>query len=82
MFNQGDRWIVCDNTLKGLSIYTTVNYSDILSESIIIKVNTIESASYLGFNTCVSFVKRFIGLKDVRIQTPYQLLKRLQAWDY
>jgi len=80
MFNQLDKWIVLDHSVNKLEAYTISDYSDILSESLVIKVKTIEAVSYFSLNTCVSFVKRFIGLKDIRIQTPYQLFKRLSLW--
>ena len=79
MFNQLDKWFVLDHSVNKLDVYTISDYSDILSESLIVKVNTIEAVSYFGLNTCVSYVKRFIGLKDIRVQTPYQLFKRLAS---
>lgn len=81
MMQDRGTWLVLDNSVNRFAAYTISDYSDILSKSIIIKVKTIESVSYFGLNTCVSFVKRFIGLKDIKVQTPYQLFKRL-SWDF
>lgn len=33
----------------------------------------------LGFFTCVEFIKRIVGIHDVKVITPYQLYKKLQV---
>lgn len=35
----------------------------------------------VGFFTCVEFVKRVLGIRSMRIQTPWQLYKHIQKED-
>lgn len=72
-------WVVYDKAVNKDDIFIVPNYSDILSESLILKVKCKDqSPSLFAINTCVGTVKRMIGMKDWRIQTPYQLFKELQ----
>lgn len=73
----GSNYIVLDNSIGNLSVFTVTTSSDILSESYVIKAKSSERLSYVNFNTCVSFVKQMIGIYNPFIVTPYQLFKRL-----
>lgn len=73
----GKDFIVMDNSIGKLTVFTVTSSNDILSESYIIKVKQREMTSYVNFNTCVSFVKQIIGINNPFIVTPYQLFKRL-----
>jgi hypothetical protein len=73
VFRDGDKW---------MKYNTTVDYVDISElieiNGIIVSTSKLESEGHpICLNTCVSAVKRFIGLRDNFILTPYQLYKRL-----
>lgn len=70
-------WVVLDQSTRGLIAFTRTDLADIISESIIVKVKCNKIERLISLNTCVSFVKRFIGIKSIFILTPYQLLKRI-----
>ncbi len=71
------RWIIYDNSVMGVSIFTVDSHGDIMHESIAIKVNLDSVGGYFNLNTCVSSVKAMIGITNPFIVTPYQLFKRL-----
>lgn len=51
------------------------------SDSIIVEYNTKECKmlrSIFGINTCVGVVKDILGIRNIMIQTPYQLYKYLK----
>lgn len=73
----GHNFIILDNSVGNLTAFTVTSSSDILSESYVIKAKLSERITYVNFNTCVSFVKRMIGINNPFIVTPYQLFKRL-----
>lgn len=73
------KWIVCNKSIDSLDLYTTDNHSDILSDSLVIKVNARQSkAGLITLNTCVGQVKRQLGIVNPFIWTPYQLFKYLR----
>jgi len=75
-------YVIWHDGEKWMKYNTTVDYVDIceLTEvgGIIIPITKQDTeGSPICFNTCVSAVKRYIGLRDKFIFTPYQLYKRL-----
>ena len=79
MWPDNDKIIVFDQAVNHTSIFTVDDHSDIIGKSIAVKVKvTTQHGSLFGLNTCVSSVKRLIGLKCMFILTPYQLYKRLK----
>lgn len=78
MWVDGGKWISYDTDVDKVDICTVNNMGDIIDEAHVIKIKKqkIEGGIF-GLNTCVGSVKRFIGLKDNLILTPYQLYKRL-----
>jgi len=80
MWPDRGKWIVLDQSVNKTSIFTVSNQSDILGKqsSLVIKCAVNEQdVSYFQFNTCVSMIKRQIGLNAPLVFTPYQLYKRL-----
>lgn len=78
VWNDGNKWISFNESVDNVDICTASSMGDIIDEAHIIKIKrqTVEDG-ILSLNTCVSSVKKFIGLKDNLILTPYQLFKRL-----
>jgi len=71
-------WVAFDKNIDRDDIFISKEINDIIAESLVVRVPVKEMPGRLiGINTCVSAVKRRIGLKDWKIQTPYQLFKRL-----
>lgn len=77
MWEDKGQWIVYDKSVVKTSIFTVTNHSDIIAQSIVIKVNSNPTVSYFNLGTCVSSVKEMIGIRNPFILTPYQLFKRL-----
>ncbi len=78
MWNDGNHWLCYDTDIDKVDICTASSMGDIIDESYVIKTKTKNiEGGLIALNTCVSSVKRFIGLKDRFILTPYQLYKRL-----
>lgn len=77
IWNDRGQWIGIDNSIDDLSIFTIDNPNDILNESLVIRKDINQIYWPMGFNTCVSLVKRVLGIRNPFIQTPYQLLKRI-----
>lgn len=75
MWPDGDRWLVVDRAVNKTSVFTLNDRSDIIGK--VVRVPVKDSISYIGLDTCVSSVKRLIGLNNIFIQTPYQLYKRI-----
>ncbi len=82
LFRDGKNWLMYDTTIDTVDICTPSGVSGIISESVAIKVARKDTeGSVFTLNTCVGSVKRFIGMRDKLIFTPYQLYKRLIKWD-
>lgn len=78
LWKADNQWFRYDSSVDSVDICTVSNLSDIIDESFIIRVKKQDTEGrILSLNTCVSSVKRFIGLRDSFILTPYQLFKRL-----
>ena len=78
MWNNGNNWICYDTDIDKVDICTASSMGDIIDESYIVKVKKQKvEGGLIVMNTCVSSVKRFIGLRDRFILTPYQLYQRL-----
>jgi hypothetical protein len=73
----GKNIIAYNKSISSSQIYTISNLGDIMSKSIVLKVDKLNSYGLFGLNTCVGIVKRYIGLSNPLIFTPYQLYKRL-----
>ena len=72
------KWLVVDQSLNKLTIFAITEYSDIIKPNdIIVKIDNNYSCGLFAFNTCVSLVKRYAGIRNPFILTPYKLLKRL-----
>ena len=70
-------WMAYDHSINELSVFTVDNPSDIIKESRIIKLKMNQICWTWGLNTCVSSVKRIVGINNPFILTPYQLFKRI-----
>ena len=70
-------WLITEGGIRGLSSYRITSKDGIMSKSLVVKVNIEKATSYISLTTCVSDVKRVIGLKAPFVFTPYQLYKRL-----
>lgn len=85
----GKLWHVVDPNMSHLNIYlaSTEEHQSIeslagMSCTVIDVVQDIDNNrinSTLGYNTCVDTIKRLLGIKNVFIQTPYQLFKYLEV---
>lgn len=81
----GDFWICIDPSVSHVDVQ--LYWRDLTIEDIVGKpctivrvhksINPVQINSTLGYNTCVDTIKRLIGLKRFRIQTPYQLYRYL-----
>ena len=78
VFPDKGKWVVYDQAVNHTSIFTLDNINDILATSIIVKAEANQVGWYYGLNTCVSAVKRLIGINNPFILTPYQLYKRIK----
>lgn len=81
MWPDNNRWIIYDHSINGITIFTVESVSAILAESRVIKIEANQTGWTFGLNTCVSSVKKLIGINNPFILTPYQLLKRLGKWE-
>lgn len=77
LWNDRGQWFVYDHSINELSVFTVDQPSDIIGQSLVIKTKINQTCWTWGLNTCVSSVKRIIGINDPFILTPYQLLKRI-----
>ena len=79
LWPDGDNILVYDVAINHVTIFTAKSHSDIIGESIAVKVKVNPQHGRLfSLNTCVSSVKRLIGLRSMFVLTPYQLYKRLR----
>ena len=77
MWPERGEWLIVDQAINGTSIFTTSDVSDIIEQSIVVKVKVKDKCALFSFNTCVSSVKRLIGVNNPFVLTPYQLYKRV-----
>ena len=78
IWQDNGQWLKYDVSVDDVGICTVSDLSDIIDEMYVIKTEKQSTeGSVFGFNTCVGSVKRYIGLRDKFIFTPYQLFKRL-----
>lgn len=82
MWPECGKWIIYDQSVNAISIFTVDSVDAILAESIIVKAEANQVGRYYGLNTCVSAVKKLIGINNPFILTPYQLYKRIRQWDF
>lgn len=78
MWPEMGKWIIYDNSVNGISIFTVDSVGAILADSKIIKREADQIGWIFGINTCVSSVKKLIGINNPFILTPFQLYKRLK----
>ena len=72
------RWQVYDHSVSRIGIFTVDSLNDIIAKSIVVKVDANQTGWTFGLNTCVSSVKKLIGIKDPFLLTPFQLYKRIR----
>lgn len=72
------RWLVIEQTMEELQVYTIDDYSDILSNSIVVYCEHTGKKPNIILNTCVGIVKSIVGINSLRVQTPLQLYRYLQ----
>jgi len=76
MWADCDRLLVVDQSVNKTSVFTRDSDSDIIGELVRAKVG--DGGKLLGLNTCVSSVKRILGITNPFILTPYQLYRTLK----
>lgn len=78
MWPELGRWIIYDHSINNISIFTVDSVGAILAESIVIEVEANQIGWTFGLNTCVSSVKKLIGIRNPFLLTPFQLYKRIK----
>ena len=78
IWNDKGQWLAYDHSINELSVFVIDQISDIISQSLVIKTKMNQICWTWGLNTCVSSVKRIVGINNPFILTPYQLFKRLK----
>lgn len=74
----GENMVVYNKTLKDVEIYTINEINDILQGKIVVEVEPNESSSKLFMiNSCVGYVKQFLGITNPFVWTPFQLMRYL-----
>ncbi len=79
MFADNDRVMVVDQGKNHTVIYTTENWKELIKGCKIVKCSiNRQKGGIIGINTCVSATKRYLGINNPFILTPYQLYKRIK----
>ena len=78
MWPDKGRWIIYDHSTTDVSVFTVDRVDDIILQSLVIRVDDVIQTGWTWcLNTCVSSVKKMLGINNPFILTPFQLLKRL-----
>lgn len=78
LWNDKGQWFVYDHSINELLVFTVDQPSDIIGQSLVVKTKMNQICWTWGLNTCVSSVKRIIGINNPFILTPWQLYKRIR----
>ncbi len=79
MWADNDRVMVVDQGKNHTVIYTTERFKELTKGCKMVKCSlNKQNNAIITLNTCVSAVKRYLGINNPFILTPYQLYKRIK----